>query len=295
MDEKSFSLSDRKNMSFRQAEGMDVPVALKWGELDKDLRLEIWNVLHGWLEMHRISRADILHSDVAKNMAQVLRKSLKIPVDEALGRTRSLSSTHKVVKEIILAADYSVALELVQTMAREFADGGPLLEALDDAFSANGSPYAIVGPPPTVIPRGIPIEGRSASDEISTISNSSLRGALAHLMSAASALNRGDPRDSIRESIHAVESAARQVTGQDKAMLPDALKLLEKENGLHPALKEGFIRLYGYTSDEKGIRHALLESDNKDGGVDEALFMFSACAAFVSFLARKFPERDVAE
>ncbi len=78
-------------------------------------------------------------------------------------------------------------------------------------------------------------------------------------------------------------------------MLPDALKLLEKENGLHPALKEGFIRLYGYTSDEKGIRHALLESDNKDVGVDEALFMFSACAAFVSFLARKFPERDVAE
>jgi hypothetical protein len=92
-----------------------------------------------------------------------------------------------------------------------------------------------------------------------------------------------------------VESAAKQITGQEQSTLPDALKLLEREKGIHPALRDALSRLYGYTSDEKGIRHALVESDNKDVGIDEALFMFSACTAFVSFLARKFPDKDVAK
>jgi hypothetical protein len=104
----------------------------------------------------------------------------------------------------------------------------------------------------------------------------------------------GENRDAIRESIHAVESAAKLISASDKGTLPDALKVLQRQHGLHPALKEAFVRLYSYTSDEKGIRHALLESDNKDVGVDEALFMFSACTTFVSYLARKFPEKNLA-
>jgi hypothetical protein len=60
---------------------------------------------------------------------------------------------------------------------------------------------------------------------------------------------------------------------------------------LHPALKSGFSSLYGYTNSEKGIRHALTEGDNANVGQDEALFMFSACTAFVAYLARKYPEK----
>ncbi len=33
-----------------------------------------------------------------------------------------------------------------------------------------------------------------------------------HLVAAADALNRNEPRDAIREAIHAVESAAKQIT-----------------------------------------------------------------------------------
>jgi hypothetical protein len=56
---------------------------------------------------------------------------------------------------------------------------------------------------------------------------------------------------------------------------------------MHPAMKKGFTSLYAYTSDEKGIRHALL--DDRAAKVDEAdaLFMLGACAAFVSYLINK--------
>jgi hypothetical protein len=59
------------------------------------------------------------------------------------------------------------------------------------------------------------------------------------------------------------------------------------EIGVHKALADSFDKLYAYTSDEKGIRHALVFGDNEKVGLDEAVFFLSACTAFVGFLSRK--------
>lgn len=66
-----------------------------------------------------------------------------------------------------------------------------------------------------------------------------------------------------------------------------ALSKLEAKTGIHGAPKSGFSSIYGFTSDEQGIRHPLLEKG--DANVDEvdALFMLGACAAFVSYLINK--------
>ena len=55
----------------------------------------------------------------------------------------------------------------------------------------------------------------------------------------------------------------------------------------HPALKDAFNKLYGYTSDEKGIRHALLDKEAANVGLDEAMFMFGACASFAAYLVNR--------
>src|SRR5690606_8722681 len=72
---------------------------------------------------------------------------------------------------------------------------------------------------------------------------------------------RPDYRNSIKESISAVESICAIITDNSKATLGQALKLIGREHGLHEALKSSFNSLYGYTSDADGIRHALLEED----------------------------------
>ncbi len=41
------------------------------------------------------------------------------------------------------------------------------------------------------------------------------------------------------------------------------------------------LKLYGYSSDEDGIRHAILEE--KEIGFDEAKFMLVACSGFVNY------------
>ena len=92
-----------------------------------------------------------------------------------------------------------------------------------------------------------------------------------------------DYRNSIKEAISAVESACRIVTGNPKATRGDALKQLEKkEIRIHSALKAGFDKLYGYTSDEGGIRHSLLEQSTVD--FEDAKFMLVSCSAFVNLL-----------
>ena len=52
-------------------------------------------------------------------------------------------------------------------------------------------------------------------------------------------------------------------------------------------VKQAFSKLYGYTSDEQGIRHALIDNPQANVGQDEAIFMLGACASFSSYLARK--------
>jgi hypothetical protein len=96
--------------------------------------------------------------------------------------------------------------------------------------------------------------------------------------------DRRDPdyRNSIKESISAVEALVKTVTKSDKETLGDLLKDLERKGKLHPALKAAFSSLYGYTSDADGIRHALLDEDRVT--FDQGKFMLVACSAFTNYV-----------
>lgn len=94
-----------------------------------------------------------------------------------------------------------------------------------------------------------------------------------------------DYRNSIKESISAVESLCKIITNDDKATLGKALALIEKKYGLHPALKGAFEKLYGYSSDADGIRHALL--DESKLGYEDALYFIISCSAFINYLLKK--------
>lgn len=130
----------------------------------------------------------------------------------------------------------------------------------------------------------------SSSDEISeiedAISNSTpYYGVRQHLSTAISMLSdRANPdyRNSIKESISAVESLCRTVSGQEKATLGAALKTLESKGLMHPALKSAFSSLYGYTNDSDGIRHALMEESKLTSA--DARFMLISCSAFINYV-----------
>lgn len=127
--------------------------------------------------------------------------------------------------------------------------------------------------------------------EIETACNNPFEGSRVHIQNAVNFLadrEKKDYKNSIKESICAVEAVCRIITEEPKAELPKAIKKL-KDKGLHlhNALELGFIKLYAYTSDEGGIRH----SENlfaSNVTFEEAKYMLVSCSAFVNYLIAQY-------
>jgi len=85
----------------------------------------------------------------------------------------------------------------------------------------------------------------------------------------------------VKESISAVEAACEIASGQ-KGSLGDCLKGLGSNEALHPAFRDALAKLYGWTSDAQGIRHALMDAPTL--ALSDARFMLVVCSAFVSYL-----------
>ncbi len=112
-----------------------------------------------------------------------------------------------------------------------------------------------------------------------------------HIRTASRHLSdRKDPdyRNSIKESISAIESLFAILTGNRKLGFTKSLNEVEKKHDLqlHPALKEAYSKLYGYTSDAGGIRHSLVDNDT-DLKYEDAKFMLISCSAFINYLTKK--------
>lgn len=94
----------------------------------------------------------------------------------------------------------------------------------------------------------------------------------------------GDYRNSIKESISAVEAASRNITGEN---VLNFKKMEEKGILISSVLRQAFEKLYGYTNDKStGIRHALMDDTNAPEA-EEALFMLVSCSAFINYLNKK--------
>lgn len=293
----SKSVKDRKGLSFREAEGLlSPPGALKWGELDYDLRIDLWDNIYVFLHNGLSPPYSLrFYPDIEATLIHIFRRVFRHALDEATRMAQLPDTATRIVKEAILNADYGVCLEVVQELLRRRADDEPLCRAIGKVFEQPRSPYLLVYDPPTFVPRGLVGEGQVVATALTEIEASGATGAKSHLLLATDALNKRDWRGAVRESIHAVESAAKKLTGKSNATLSDALTLLASNKPIHPALRDAMKKLYAYSSDENGIRHALLEGDNDNVGPDEAIFMYVSCAAFVSFMLRKSGAAEIAE
>ena len=102
-----------------------------------------------------------------------------------------------------------------------------------------------------------------------------------------------DYENSIKESISAVEAMCCTITGMSgaNATLGKALKKL-KDHGvhIHQAMESAFLSLYGYTSDEDGIRHGGV--DFKSAPSEDAKYMLISCSAFVNYLIEKYEKAE---
>ncbi len=266
--------------------------------MDKDLRTSLWNLIYTLYE-------ELGHHGyyywpaVAKHLAFHFFKS---PIDDLPDWSRecrnwirgmySALSWHEVYDFI----EFLVEHHKTMAIGTPWSSGGTmahpikkeeLITTINVILESELSGFKFTSGVLSTITNETEI--KEIESAIETANEKMLQGVQAHLTTALELLGkRPDPdyRNSIKESISAVESVAKLISGEEKAKgLKDPLNELSDKTYIHEALKKGFLSIYGYTSDDEGIRHPILEDTN--AGFDEAKFMLVSCSAFVNFLISK--------
>ena len=277
---------DTNQLRFSQRLGL-APVAktIQSDYINQDLRTALWNCLtqsywviydppfRGASHVKGSNFEDfciVLYSDYYKRTVDSIPLSWLNIVEELKGNVLG-GIWYNVYDLIEFIADHA---------PDEFDTYDTFIKSCNAAFERENSAYRFVAGKIT------PITSRDEIEEIEkSIANSDqYSGVRTHLQTSLGFLtdrNNPDYRNSIKESISAVESLAKQLVGVPSATLDGALKVMEKSHKLHPALKKAFSSLYGYTNDSDGIRHALME--NSELTKADARFMLICCSAFINF------------
>lgn len=132
-----------------------------------------------------------------------------------------------------------------------------------------------------------PITDDMEIKEIETAQENALSNIQTHINTALGLLSdrqKPDYRNSIKESISAVEALCREITSE--STLDKALPSLEKKGVSIPKmLRQSFEKFYHFTNSENGIRHALMEEEQIS--FEEAKYMLVVCSAFVNYIQGK--------
>ena len=252
--------------------------------MNEALRNSLWNSL----DVALWSTDNFLYSQHGQPHIEHLSRSLwfhyfKKPIDSRPDRTSKILAA---IREYFFSCQWNEVYDVLEFIVSERKRSTPrLAEFLNAILERELSGYRFVAGH---------LADVTSQEEIAMIEeaarDSRFAGVSAHIDRALELYaDRENPdyRNSIKESISAVESIARVVSGSQKATLGDALKTIEKTGQLHPALKEGFLKLYGYTSNEQGIRHAMLDEPNLTAA--DARYFLVSCSSFVNYLKAQLP------
>lgn len=128
--------------------------------------------------------------------------------------------------------------------------------------------------------------------EINNVKGTPFESVNKHIQKAISSFSdrqRPDYANCIKDSISAVEAMCCHITSNDNATLGKALSELEKAGiKIHSALVTGFKSLYGYSSDQGGIRHGNVEFEEPK--YEDARYMLVTCTAFINYLYEKYKQ-----
>ena len=132
-----------------------------------------------------------------------------------------------------------------------------------------------------------PITNPHEMGAVAAAADSSIDAVSMHIRGALEQLPpnpKASTRNSIKESISAVEATLKHLTNSPSATLGEGLKAFEAKYGpLHDSMRRGFEKLYAYTNGPEGIRHALVDGA-KEVTVDDARLMLIQCSAFANYL-----------
>lgn len=284
-----------EHFTFSQRYGYEaLPEPMKLEQLSPDLRRELSDAVCDFLSNIRpgeqtgpaaysypVRDRNRTENLIRENfIKRILKRFLKI-TESKIETDFDLDLPSKYFEQYLTEESFNRVLDFLEIMFSEventYSQTGSrfvFIEEIKNLLDKHASAYwlDISQHPCKFVARTSREEGEAIQQAIEIIHRGGMNGPVAHLRKAAKSINVGEHADSIRESIHAVESVARTIDLDASKTLGPALSSLKKHGLLqHEALTKSFQQLYGYTCDEQGIRHALLDKSAADVGLEEAI------------------------
>lgn len=266
---------------FSQRAGMElIPPQLKLGEVSDELRRLLHYYIKLEIDRETYSTYAILFNKKWQRVAMDLHVLFFKEAADSFEYNAYPNERH--LSGFIQKAPIGALFDLIEFLLRHPGCSDELKRELAESFVRARAAYRVFDCQYIV---AIGAEEQAVAFE-RAIADAGIRNATAarkQLIAAGVALRNSDWPGSVRESIHAVEAVAVRLAPGTNT-LGAALKVLEQRGHLHGSLKAAFGSLYGYASDEEGIRHARVFDDDAQVDEADALFMLGACASFVSYL-----------
>ena len=271
--------------SFSQRKGLrPVKSVMQVESMDDELRNSLWNALtvYYWDRVDTTPLDRYVAYEWKGFFQQLWFSYFKEPVD-ILKRTWNIIFGR--IKSYFFSCEWYQVYDFIEFIANTYGNHSvneKFMNLCNSVLERELSAYRFVGGKITQI---------TSEEEIAEIEEAlevPLKPVTDHLKRALDLLadkKSPDYRNSIKESISAVEAICQLISGDPKAPLGQTLKVIKDKVGLHPALEKAFRCLYGYTSDAEGIRHALLQESTLN--FEDAKFMLVSCSAFVNYLITK--------
>ncbi|MGB6066944.1 MAG: hypothetical protein WBG50_19235 [Desulfomonilaceae bacterium] len=272
--------------------------AIQRKSIDEPLRNRLWSAISivvwdRWQERDPYGMGDPDTKYVESLIDSFWLNYYKLPIDERPGfKRRYGDSAYDILRNSFFNGEWWEVYDYLEFVMTSVPDRwkGELRKVANNFLQAESSAYRIVED------KIVEISSETEIAEIETALDQSLSSVTVHLGTALDLLSdRKNPnyRNSIKESISAVEAACRAIARKEKATLADCLKSLKDRQPLHPAFEQALSKLYAYTSDADGIRHALANGATSPSYGD-AKFMLVSCSAFINYLWTKATELGIA-
>lgn len=279
-------------MLFSQRNGLKpIKLNLQKDSIDSDLKVGVWNALNqNYFERVNYNNIFIHDPKIWQFFRTLWMDYFKEPINTMSDDWRQY---FRYIGNYYTKSEWYEVYDFVEFIVQNYP--GQRF-TIDFTKEFNGvseremSAYRIVGE--NVVEITSPYE--LAAIEQAIADTSPLKSVNIHLKTALELISdrtSPDYRNSIKESISAVEAISIMITQNPKATLGQALKTIEERIGIHAALKSSFSSLYGYTSDADGIRHSLFEDSTLN--FEDAKYFLVTCSAFINYLIAKCQRNDI--
>lgn len=267
---------------FSERIGITQPKALQINNIDQDLRNSLWNISSAYLfsfNTHYLSHDNVLNAKAIL----LYRDFYKQPVDELPETSRGFI---REMKTNMLEDEWHNVLSMIEFLIQRCRVSNECIDEINFVMERERSAYRLVDR----LFAPITNEDEITAIETAVAQSGRFAAVSAHVKRAIELFAEKptpDYRNTVKEAISAVEAAARIIAGKPNADLNAAIRNIEQRHSLHPAFRAGIEKFYSYTSDEKGVRHALTE-DGSNVDEADALFMLVSCSAFSNYLVSRF-------